>query len=894
MSFSKLTLFVVFILSLHTAAWSQSDRVSVNGKDIFMSGGNIAWVNFARDVGPNSTSLSGFNDVFSDVKANNGNVLRFWVHINGTNTPAWSGDEVSGPGAGTIADLEAILDEAHDQNISLILCLWSFDMLQGAGSQTGLTSTQIAKNRGLLENEDKLQTYIDNALIPMVEALGNHPALAAWEVFNEPEGMSNEFNGWTPNKVDMSDVQVVVNKIAGAIHRTNENALVSNGAWSFHSLAQTSNGNSKNYYSDAELVSAGGDQDGTLDFYMVHYYDWGGAELSPFQHDVGHWNLDKPVVVGEFHVPNGNVGDGMYKNLYDRGYAGALAWSWSDNNFAESWINALREMQNMYELHPGDITLGAAGPTITSLSASKLNIAEGDSSLLSWRTIFANRLTLNGSEVNVQDSMYVSPLTDMRYEFIATSDTSDIADTASVTINVVAPIELNRALGKKAISSANESGEGNANPNFVTDGIATTRWSSPYEDNHWIYVDLESLFEVEAVLLNWEVAFGESYDIQVSTDAQNWTTVYEERSGNGGIDSLAFEGPHLARYVRMNGISRGTEFGFSLWEFKIFGLQSDLSAPEVQFISPRFDLSVKTGSPLVIRGEAADADGNLTYVSVQMDGDSVGVLDESTGVFNFDSLDEEGTYTVSLKAVDDTGLTFETEEKTITVDDDIRLRRFEAEAADTSGDLTFVAQSLIISGDGFIKMEESGSMRWNNIGLGDAQTFEVRIRYFLPFGTKKQNLNINEGEQIIVVTFDGSEKRWNTKDTTITTTSPITSLSLESGWGYMNVDYLELEIPESTSVEEENTLAQKLSLSQNYPNPFNPVTNIPFALSNTGHVTITVYDITGRKIETLADRQFSTGTHSVSWNASSVASGIYIYKMDYDGTTMVKSMTLIK
>lgn len=894
MTFPKLTLIVTLLFLLHDAAWSQSDRVTINGKDLFLNGGNIAWVDYARDVGPNSTPLSGFDDVFSDIKSNNGNVLRFWVHINGTNTPAWSGDEVSGPGAGTISDLRAILDEAHSQNISLILCLWSFDMLQGAGTQTGLTSAQVAKNRGLLENESKLQTYIDNALIPMVEALGDHPALAAWEVFNEPEGMSNEFNGWTPNKVDMVDVQVVVNKIAGAINRTNPNALVSNGAWSFHSMAQTSNENSKNYYSDSELIAAGGDQDGTLDFYMVHYYDWGGTELSPFHHNVEHWNLDKPVVVGEFHVPNGSEGEGMYKNLYDRGYAGALAWSWSDNNFAESWINALDEMQNLYELHPADVTLGVAGPTITSLKTSKRQIAEGDSSLLSWRTIFSDRLTMNGTEVNLQDSMYVNPLTDTRYEFIATSDTSAIADTASVTISVVDPIELNRALGKQATSSANESGEGNANPNFVSDGYPNTRWSSPYEDNHWIYVDLGELFEVEAVVLDWEFAYGASYDIEVSTDTKNWTTVYEERAGNGGIDSLYLGEPQLARYVRMNGFERGTEFGFSLWEIKIFGLKSDLNPPEVQLISPRFDFAVRTGSPLVIRGEAGDADGNLTYVSVQLDGDSVGVLDEQTGMFSFDSLDDEGVYSVSLKAVDDTGLSFETEEKIVTVEDDIHLRRFEAEAADTTGDLTFVEQSLIFSGDGFIKMEESGAMRWNNIGLGDATTFDVRIRYFLPFDAKKQNLNINEGEEIIEITFDGAAKRWNTKDTTITTTSPITSLSLESGWGYMNVDYLELEIPESTSVEDDLTVPDKLSLSQNYPNPFNPVTNIPFSLSNSGQVTITVYDITGRKIETLVDRRFSAGSHSVSWNASSMASGFYIYKMDFDGNTMVKSMTLIK
>ena len=139
---------------------------------------------------------------------------------------------VTGPGEETIEDLTAILDLAQKYDVRLILCLWSFDMLR---ISNGATITD--RNFALLTDERRLRSYVDHALVPMVTALRGHPGILAWEIFNEPEGMSEEF-GWEFNRhVPMSAIQRFINRTAGAIKRTDPGALVTNGSWSFRAAS---------------------------------------------------------------------------------------------------------------------------------------------------------------------------------------------------------------------------------------------------------------------------------------------------------------------------------------------------------------------------------------------------------------------------------------------------------------------------------------------------------------------------------------------------------------------------------------------------------------------------------------------------------------------------------
>ena len=83
-------------------------------------------------------------------------------------------------------------------------------------------------------------------------------------------------------------------------------------------------------------------------------------------------------------------------------------------------------------------------------------------------------------------------------------------------------------------------------------------------------------------------------------------------------------------------------------------------------------------------------------------------------------------------------------------------------------------------------------------------------------------------------------------------------------------------------------------LYQNYPNPFNPSTNIRFDLAKTGIVKLTVYDITGRKVEELLNSNYNAGKYSFNFDASNYATGVYFYKLETPQYTNIKKMVLIK
>lgn len=93
-------------------------------------------------------------------------------------------------------------------------------------------------------------------------------------------------------------------------------------------------------------------------------------------------------------------------------------------------------------------------------------------------------------------------------------------------------------------------------------------------------------------------------------------------------------------------------------------------------------------------------------------------------------------------------------------------------------------------------------------------------------------------------------------------------------------------------VRDEAPLSFKLN--HNYPNPFNPSTMITFELPQASNVKIMVYDITGRLVETLVDSRKAAGTHEVSFNASNLSSGVYLYEIQTGSFREVKKMTLIK
>jgi hypothetical protein len=161
-------------------------------------------------------------------------------------------------------------------------------------------------------------------------------------------------------------------------------------------------------------------------------------------------------------------------------------------------------------------------------------------------------------------------------EIYGTPDATPAPPLATVNVGL-------RPSASGTAASSVESSRGDLAPSHAFDGDLTTRWSSDFSDPQSIVVDLGASMHIARVVLRWETAYGADYSIRVSDDRQTWRTIRQVVNGDGDVDELnRLSG--TGRYVMMHGTRRGTPWGYSLWEFEVYGVINDgptrfLSAP---------------------------------------------------------------------------------------------------------------------------------------------------------------------------------------------------------------------------------------------------------------------------------------------------------------------------
>jgi len=156
---------------------------------------------------------------------------------------------------------------------------------------------------------------------------------------------------------------------------------------------------------------------------------------------------------------------------------------------------------------------------------------------------------------------------------VGTGDGNDASASPTTPVPTCGPlISLNKPTTSSALEAAN------LGPAMAVDGNMGTRWSSAWSDPQWMQIDLGSVQTLSRVKLDWEAAYATAYQIQVSNGANGpWTTVYNNVFGFGGTEDFAVTGS--GRYVRMYGTTRGTGYGYSLWEFEVYGACNTTGGP---------------------------------------------------------------------------------------------------------------------------------------------------------------------------------------------------------------------------------------------------------------------------------------------------------------------------
>ena len=216
---------------------------------------------------------------------------------------------------------------------------------------------------------------------------------------------------------------------------------------------------------------------------------------------------------------------------------------------------------------------------------------------IQWNASNNSIKAINTTAKDLKGAIVKATIYDLNGKEIAAYGQTKQVDVAASNITEAFTLNFNPfnlAFGKEVVASSFTSDSKKAS--LVTDGGAGSRWESEYNDPQWIYVDLGKEEKIENIILKWETACAKKYTLQVSNDAKKWKTVYDNKDGKGGKEKIDLESV-TARYVKLEGISRATQFGYSLFEFEIYG-----EKPE----------GIEELTPLhFIKLELTDADGNL-------------------------------------------------------------------------------------------------------------------------------------------------------------------------------------------------------------------------------------------------------------------------------------------
>ena len=137
----------------------------------------------------------------------------------------------------------------------------------------------------------------------------------------------------------------------------------------------------------------------------------------------------------------------------------------------------------------------------------------------------------------------------------------------------------------------------------ATDGDDGTRWSSGSHDGEWIQVDLQQVASLYQLKIHWEAAYASEYTVSLSEDGENWT--YSQKvNSDGGWDAVNL-GDRKARYIRITGDKRATNYGISLYEIQAFGKKeeaSDDAIQGIQIVADRDVLKQNEASQLRVKG----------------------------------------------------------------------------------------------------------------------------------------------------------------------------------------------------------------------------------------------------------------------------------------------------
>ena len=449
-------------------------------------------------------------------------------------------------------------------------------------------------------NNTTAETNDLNNIVSLVNQYKGNGGVLMWDVGNEViNTLSSTYSG-TQLEAERNAYAAYVEKVVNAIHAADPNHPVTStdawvGAWPYYK-ANTPD----------------------LDLLAVNSYGAACGVQSAWQNG----GYTKPYIVteagpdGEWEVPNdvNGVPQEDTDQQSTQGYAtdwnciksasgvalGATLFNYGlENDFGGIWFNFLTggwHRGSYYEVNSlyGGAHAANQAPVISSMTVGNATAVPAGGTF----TVNVSATSPIGAPLRYDvdfDSKYINSATAQQGATFTATSAGVLTVTAPRTLGVwkvdvyvlddlgnaavqtdsfkvvpPTPAGTNVALGKPTTASSYQAADANGSyaPGNATDGKLTTRWASAWSDPQWLQVDLGQSTAIKHVQLAWESAYGQAYQVQVSPDGTNWTTVYSTTTGIGGVDD--FDVSATGRYVRVYGTARGTTYGYSLYEFGVY------------------------------------------------------------------------------------------------------------------------------------------------------------------------------------------------------------------------------------------------------------------------------------------------------------------------------------
>ncbi|MBN1349995.1 discoidin domain-containing protein [candidate division KSB1 bacterium] len=353
---------------------------------------------------------------------------------------------------------------------------------------------------------------------------------------------------------------------------------------------------------------------------------------------------------------------------------------------------------------------------------------------------------------------------------------------------------VNIALNKPASASSQGGG---FEAGKTVDGNLTSCWASNYSDFEWIRIDLEEITTIERVVLNWEAAFGKVYELQVSDDAQHWTTIFSQAAGKGGIEDITVSGE--GRYIQMQGSQRGTQWGYSLYEFEVYAnrkpVPADTTKPTIASVKAlsankvEVVFSEKIEETSLVERNNYSISGAIAVANVES------LEDEMTAILTTSPMTATTTYTLTVINIQD-----QADPPNVIVENSTRTFITPEAAPDGLQNVALSQPATASSGDGEYgpaKAVDGNSntrwataysdYQWLQIELDDTYKIEkVAIDWEAAYG-KRYLIELLDKDKHVVKSAQKNEGQGGTEEIAIEGDAKyvkFTGIQRATGWGY--------------------------------------------------------------------------------------------------------------